>query len=231
MFERWRQENFFKYMREEFLLDALSDYQVEPDDPERSVPNPARKAVDKELVAARAHLRKIKETYGAAFIDFYQGRTPTKRAFTEKEKQIYQEIKHATDRIADLVAQQKLLPVRVPLAQAQPNQTLVKLSTERKHLTNVLKLVAYQIESDLVNLIRPHYARAEDEGRTLIQSALQATASLQPVGSQLQITLAPLSSRHKLIALAALCETLNKTETKFPGTDLLMRFAIAEDVG
>ena len=25
MFERWRQENFFKYMREEFLLDALVD--------------------------------------------------------------------------------------------------------------------------------------------------------------------------------------------------------------
>ena len=28
MFERWRQENFFKYMREEFLLDALIDYQI-----------------------------------------------------------------------------------------------------------------------------------------------------------------------------------------------------------
>jgi hypothetical protein len=33
MFERWRQENFFKYMREEFLLDALIDYQIEPEDP------------------------------------------------------------------------------------------------------------------------------------------------------------------------------------------------------
>ena len=32
MFERWRQENFFKYMREEFLLDALVDYQIEPED-------------------------------------------------------------------------------------------------------------------------------------------------------------------------------------------------------
>jgi hypothetical protein len=42
MFERWRQENFFKYMRQEFLIDALSGYQVESDDPERSVPNPAR---------------------------------------------------------------------------------------------------------------------------------------------------------------------------------------------
>jgi len=26
MFERWRQENVFKYMREEFLLDVRVDY-------------------------------------------------------------------------------------------------------------------------------------------------------------------------------------------------------------
>jgi hypothetical protein len=41
MFERWRQENYFKYMREEFLLDALIDYQIEPEDPTRTIPNPA----------------------------------------------------------------------------------------------------------------------------------------------------------------------------------------------
>ena len=227
MFERWRQENFFKYMRDEFLIDALSDYQVEPDDPERSVPNPARKAVDKELRKARAHLGKIKETYGAAFIDYFEGRTPTMRAFTAAEKKIHQEIQEATDRITELVAQQKSLPARVPLAQAQPNQKLVKLSAERKHLTNVLKLVAYQIESDLVNLIRPHYARADDEGRTLIQSALQSTAALEPIGNELRITLSPLSSSHRSQALAALCVTLNKTETRFPGAELLMRFAVA----
>ena len=29
MFERWRQENYFKYMREEYMLDALVDYQIE----------------------------------------------------------------------------------------------------------------------------------------------------------------------------------------------------------
>jgi hypothetical protein len=44
MFERWRQENFFKYMREEFLLDALVDYWIEPEDPTRSIPNPERRA-------------------------------------------------------------------------------------------------------------------------------------------------------------------------------------------
>jgi len=103
----------------------------------------------------------------------------------------------------------------------------VKLSTERKHLTNVLKLVAYQIESDLVTLIRPHYARTEDEGRTLIQSALQSTAALQPITDELLITLSPLSSPHRSQAVAALCEALNKTETTFPGTALRMRFAVS----
>jgi hypothetical protein len=126
-----------------------------------------------------------------------------------------------------LAAQQKLLPLRVPLAEARPDQDLVKLSTERKHLTNVLKLVAYQIESDLVLLLRPHYARAEDEGRTLIQTVLQSTATLEPTDQELRVTLSPLSSPHRSQAVAALCEDLNTTETRFPGTDLRMRFAVA----
>jgi transposase len=227
MFERWRQENFFKYMREEFLIDALSDYQVEPDDPERSVPNPARKAVDKELRKARARWNKLKQACGDAALDYIEGRTPTMRAFQAADKKIYQEIQAAAERVAELAVQQKSLPLRVPLAEARPGQDLVKLSTERKHLTNVLKLVAYQIESDLVQLIRPHYARAAEEGRTLIQTALQSSASLEPTDQELRVTLSPLSSPHRSQAVAALCESLNKTETCFPGTDLRMRFAVA----
>jgi hypothetical protein len=227
MFERWRQENFFKYMRQEFLIDALSDYEVDPDDPQRSVPNPARKAVDKELGRARAHWNKLKQTYGDVSLDYIEGRTPTLGEFKAADKKIYREIQEAAKRVAELTVRQKALPLRVPLAEARPNQDLVKLSTERQHLTNVLKLVAYQIESDLVNLIGPHYARAEDEGRTLIQSALQSTATLEPTDRELRVTLAPLSSPHRSRAVAALCENLNTPGTCFPGTDLRMRFAVA----
>lgn len=227
MFERWRQENFFKYMRQEFLIDALSDYQVEPDDPERSVPNPARKALDKELGKARARWNKLKQTYGDASLDYMEGRTPTMREFKAADQKIYQEIQEAAARVAELAAQQKSLPPRVPLAEARPDQDLVKLSTERKHLTNVLKLVAYQIESDLVNLLRKHYARAEDEGRTLIQTVLQSTAALEPTDRELRVTLSPLSSPHRSEAVAALCQDLNRAEACFPGTHLRMRFAVA----
>jgi hypothetical protein len=43
MFSRWRQENFFRYQRMRFDLDGLDAYTTVPDDPDRMVPNPAKK--------------------------------------------------------------------------------------------------------------------------------------------------------------------------------------------
>lgn len=228
MFERWRQENFFKYMRQEFLIDALIDYQVEPDDPTRSVPNPARKAVEKELRAARAKLMKLQETYGATAIDFIEEPSSTMKSFSAAEQKIRDQISETVARIAAIETRRDTLPIRVSIADAQQGQEVVKLSTERKHLTNVLKMVAYQIESDLLALIRPHYKRVEDEGRTLVQMTLQDTAAIQPTEDELRITLAPLSSSHRSRALEALCEALNKTNTVFPGTTLRMNYSVGE---
>jgi hypothetical protein len=80
MFERWRQENFFKYMREEFLLDALVDYQIEPEDPTHTIPNPERRALDKEIRAARADLARLEREFGAAAANNAEQRRPTMRA-------------------------------------------------------------------------------------------------------------------------------------------------------
>src|SRR3972149_1272343 len=53
MFERWTQENFFRYMRQHFALDALVTYAVEPADPERTVPNPERTGLGQTAGANR----------------------------------------------------------------------------------------------------------------------------------------------------------------------------------
>jgi len=226
MFERWRQENFFKYLREEYLIDALVDYQVEPDDPTRSVPNPARKALDKELRLARAAFTKLQEQFGAMAIEYVDGCTPY-ADFQKTEKQLRRDMEKATARIQKLETRRSSLPTRLPLAEARKAEEVVKLSTERKHLTNVLKMVAFQIESDLVEMIRPHYKRVEDEGRTLVQTILQDTADIEPAQGELRITLAPLSSPHRSRVVESLCQALNKTNTMFPGTQLRMYYAVA----
>ena len=67
-----------------------------------------------------------------------------------------------------------------------PND-VVKLAPERKLLTNLLKMVAYQAESDLVHRVAPHYKRTTDEGRTLIQAALASPADLEVTEGELRI--------------------------------------------
>jgi transposase len=225
MFERWRQENFFKYMREEFLLDALVDYRIEPEDPTRTIPNPERRALDKEIRAARADLAKLEREYGAAAADNAEQRRPTIRGFKIAYGKLGKRLRAARARVARLFEQRRNVLKRVELHDLS-ERTVVKLATERKHLTDIIKMVAYQAESDLLALLRPHYARADQEGRTLLHELFTAAGDIRVSDSELQITLAPLSSPHRTHAAQALCEKLDQTATTFPGSRLQMRFAM-----
>jgi transposase len=225
MFERWRQENFFKYMREEFLIDALSDYQVEPDDPTRTVPNPQRRVLDQQIRSVRMELAKWERAYGAAAIDNPEQRRPTMRGFKTAHGKLGHQLRAARRRLADLLARRRALPRRVEVRDASRG-AVIKLATERKHLTNIIKMVAYQAESDLLALLRPHYARADQEGRTLLHELFRASADLQIIDDELCLTLAPLSSPHRTLAADALCQLLNDTATTFPGSKLRLRFAV-----
>ena len=226
MFERWRQENFFKYLGEEFALDALVDHKAEPVDPERTVPNPEWRKVEKELATARAELKKVQAQYGQAAAANEEIRRPTIRGFKIAHGKLGRRIREIEDRIGVVEKKRSLLPKRVP-AKAVDGKPIMRLSRERHHLMNCIKMVAYQAESDLLALLRPHYARANEEGRTLVTSAFESAGSLEIGDGELRLTLEPLSSAHRSRAVAALCEALNGIDACFPGTKLKLRFRIA----
>jgi hypothetical protein len=150
------------------------------------------------------------------------------RAFTAAEREIQRELFEASDKIARLIERQKSLPTRIPLSESPQAEQAMKLSVERKHMSNILKMAAYQIEGSLVELLRPVYPRTKAEGRTLIQTALQSSATIEPSDEELRVTLAPLSSPHRSRVIAAACQELNKTSTRFPGTKLRLHYAVAE---
>jgi len=225
MFERWRQENFFKYMREEFLLDALVDYQIEPEDPTRTIPNPERRALDKEIRAARADVARLECELGAAAANNAEQRRPTMRGFKIANARLGKQLRKALTHLTRLLKKRRDIPKRVEVRELS-EQAMVKLATERKHLTDIIKMVAYQAESELIALMRPHYARIDDEGRTLLHELFATAGDISVSNSELQITLAPLSSPHRTLAAQALCDILNKTATVFPGSSQRMRFAV-----
>ncbi len=225
MFERWRQENFFKYLRQQYALDALVDYGVEPADASRTVPNPKRRAINAELRKAYTELNLIVAAYGAEAFTNVESVRRTMRGFKIANASLGHLILEAMQRVSDLERKRAKIPTRVPVQQVTKGQ-VIKLSVERKHLTDLLKMVAYQAEGDLLRLVTPHYRRAEDEGRTLVQNALANTGDIEVSENGLHITIDPLSSPHRTQALVALCEHLNKTKTNYPGTNLRLHFDV-----
>jgi transposase len=152
MFERWRQENFFKYMREEFLLDALVDYRVDPEDPTRTIPNPERRLLDQQIRSARSELAAIEREYGAAVADNSEQQRRTMRGFKIAHGRLGKKLRAARARLAKLIEQRRSVAQRVEIRDLTQG-AVVKLASERKHLTDIIKMVAYQAESDLLALL------------------------------------------------------------------------------
>ena len=224
MFERWTQENFFRYMRQQFALDALVTYAVEPADPERTIPNPERKAVAKALATSRAALKELEHAYGQQARTNPEAQRPTMRGFKIAQAGLSQRITALEAKCRTLQARLAARPKRVPVKAVLDEAEIVKLAPEAKHLTDTIKMVAYRAETALVRCLTPHYVRTEDDGRALIREMLLTSADIlpQPEDHRLLVRLHSLANPRSNDALAKLCETLNALEVRYPGTDLTL---------
>ncbi|MFN0068049.1 MAG: putative transposase [Limisphaerales bacterium] len=221
LFRRWRQENYFKYMDAEFALDALVEYGVEEVPETATRPNPARKGVAKQRQQAKAEVTRLRAELGAEAAANQEQQRPTMRGFKVAQARLRQRLKQAELREQALAEQLRQLPKRVP---AQGLKTLKK---ERKLIVDAIKIIAYHCETALLDRLGKHYARADDEGRTLLQAAFQSSASMEVTETELKITIAAQSSPHRSEALAKLCRELDVEPVYYPGSSLRVRLAVA----
>jgi transposase len=224
MFNRWRQENFFKYMLEEFALDALLEYGDEPVVEQEDRPNPEVRKIDKHLRKVRADLAKTERLLGIELRDNEEAKRPTVRGFKIAHAKLLKKVGKIRHKIAQLEARKARLPKRVPVSD------LVSLKKERKLISDAIKMTAYQIESDMTRLVAESYKRNTDEGRTLLHAMFQSRGDIEVKDGELRVTLAPQSSPHRTRAIQALCEKLTRLGTKFPGTNLRLALTVAEPV-
>jgi hypothetical protein len=224
MFERWTQENFFRYMRPHFALDALVTYAVEPADPERTVPNPERKVVRNQLAESRATLKALEQEYGHEAVRNPEGQRPTMRGFKIAHAALGQRMRALEAQCRELAARLKALPERVPVKAVVEEAEIVRLAPEAKHFTDTIKMLAYRAETALVRSLAPHYAKTEDDGRALVREILLSSADIfpQPEARQLRVCLHSLANPRSNQAVAHLCETLNALALQYPGTNLTL---------
>jgi len=225
MAARWRQENYFKYAREHFALDALDSYADQPDNLDRLVPNPAKTHATDQVAGARTDLiaahADMAQAIDTAVVE--AGR-PGNGGKATVDPAAGQALTEAQGALATAKAASASTASHLPLGQVRPGSRL--LETERKLLTHAIRMSAYNSENALARLLRPHYSRGDDEARALLREAFTLPGDLQISGNTLHVRLDPASAPRRSKALAALCAELSNTQTRYPGSDLTLAYSV-----
>ena len=223
MFHRWRQENYFKYAKEEFALDALIEYGAEEVSEETDCRNPLWLRLTRRVKETREEVASLQSELGKEAASNHEAARPTMRGFKIAHARLREQLQKAEAKVERLLQQRKNIPKRVP---ATDRKTLKK---EKKLIADTIKMAVYQAETELLSMLQDHYARADEEGRTLLHAAFQSPARLEVAKDELRVTIARQSSPHRTAALAAVCKQLDALAIPFPGTNLRLRLAVQTD--
>ena len=222
---RWREENYFRYARTRFALDALDSYAAAPDDPDRMVPNPARKTAAARIRQAEAAAQAAETARDAALL---QLRSPAPGQAVYLTNQVINAlaapVEAAWRELEEADSAAASVPARVPLGALAPD--MVRLDAETKQITHAIRMAAYNAETVLARALDGYYSRASDEAYALIREALTTSGDIHPGTGELLIRLDPLTAPRRTQALAALCDQLTAVGACYPGTDLVLRYEV-----
>lgn len=227
MGSRWRQENHYRYGRIHFDLDSHDTYRAGDDDPDRTVPNPAKKPAYQQVEKARRALHSAETLRDRELL---AASSPPPGTTTVLTNQILDTINadvHTAQATLDAaLAAHQAIPARLPLAQVNPDQQV--LDTETKLIHHAIRIAAYNTTRYLARAIVTDtgYTRADDEAHTLIRTALAGSGDIIPDHHTLHIRLDPLPAPRHTAATDQLCHVLNDTHTVYPGTGLTLRYSV-----
>src|SRR5487761_1871054 len=227
MTSRWREENYFRYGRAHFALDALDTYATTPEDPDRKVPNPEKKKATAAVKTAKKTLAAAAAARQAKLAALRSPAPGTAVVITNTMlARLDPPVGAARRDLQDAQAAARAVPAKIPLAEHNPD--MVKLDTETKLITHAIRMAACNAETMLARALNGCYARAGDEAYALIREALHTSGDITIHGSTLTIRLDPLSAPRRTRALAALCEQLNTTPATYPGTRLVLHYEVKD---
>jgi hypothetical protein len=87
-------------------------------------------------------------------------------------------------------------------------------------------MAAYNAESTLARMLRPHYSRADDEARALLREAFTLSGDLHITGDTLHVRLDPATAPRRTRALHALCRQLTETGTRYLDTNPTIGYSV-----
>jgi hypothetical protein len=183
MFGRWIQENFFRYLRQEYSFDRIIQYTVDEIDNDVTVVNREYSNFTYSIKKKREQLSRRK-----AVLYDHQLKIPQEEktepmskkmgAWMTKQLEIKEDIQNIEDEIEKLLKKRQEIPYKISIGQMPLNDRYVKLHQESKYFMNIVKMICYRAETELANLLANNYIRSDNEIRTLVKAIIKQPVDL-----------------------------------------------------
>lgn len=225
MFNRWSQENFIKYMVREYHLDSLLSYLAEESCEVIMVTNPAiaeNRRIKKEL---EKELQQI-EHFLAEKFTVSRKRAQSKR-MAQKIHKSQQRTAEIRETIKRLNAQHQKMAKKIPASQLGDNRAREILYQEKKMLVDSLKLLAYNAEEWLLDILAKKYNDFRDFRRVLLL-IMRQPGTIQRIDDRVVIQLHSLHNPRYQRAAEYLCDQINQMKIPAPSGNGTMFFEVKE---
>jgi len=229
MFSRWCQENFFRYMRQEYDLDRIYQYATAEIDGSISVVNPDHsklsyqiKKTTEKINRRRAKLYMIQQENCLDNLD-------NTSKYEKKQAKVIAELEPLEQQHDNLKEQRGKHPYKIALKDMPDHKRYNQLMQERNQFINILKMICYRSETSLTLIIPRSFKKLENEKRAFIKSMIKRKGDILPdyINKTITVKLYTMSTPRENRAMEEICNTLNDTQTLFPGTDMRLIYKFA----
>jgi hypothetical protein len=221
---RWRIENLFKYLEDNYGIHWLCDYHASTEDDSHLIANPERTAGRARLREAEAALAAARQDLAVLLADPALTAAAKNTAIPTAEKKITR----ASDAVTAAKAALKAIPAKLPANQVTPGAQKAILRTRRRSLQMTLRLLAAAAEHWLGNQLND-YLRDPNEYRAITRHLLHLGGTITCTPRVITVTLDPPAAPRIVRALALLIDEINATPPRMPGDTRPITYQLAAD--
>jgi len=227
MFARWSQENFFKYMIENFGIDTLVSYLKTKVSDTAQLINPRYREVEAEQRKLVSKLNIRKSKFATMVLEGETIEENKMKKYLKKKTELIEEISILEKEIEAVKGIKSALNKKITYAELPEKEKFTNAVNERKHFLDTIKMIAYRAETAMANLIKKDMSNP-DHARVLLKQIYSSDANIKPDYEKktLTIELHRLNTWRDDEIVQKLCDELNLTETIFPDTDLVVFYKL-----
>ncbi len=221
---RWRQENDFKYLRENYAIDQIIQYGADEETQDRFIPNPRRSKVREQIRDVTKEVEALEATLGRAVNDNDEGRRPTARGIKIAHSVLRRQITSRRQALTRLENRLRRTPAQISATATGKTRSLLR--EDRRLLVNTLKIAACNAEKLLVRRFNEAYDQPKD-AFSVFRSLMHLPGTVQAVAfDQLQVCLQRPDSQKVAHALELLLADINSQDPRMLGDGPTLNFSL-----